>query len=174
MEEQRLSEADFLLCQTILSAVQICLSAVFLALFFHPFLTGKKKGKMAVTALIFTLLYAVKALTPVGGWTCMILVSALLMAVSGYLGMERKFTLLLVVLFFSVRNLCILSVQSINYFTSRYFVRGEDKAEHIFRNAVWNSVFVAVIQICLFCVLLYVVHVQVRKCVKDLCDTEIH
>ena len=174
MEEQRLSEADFLLCQTILSAVQICLSAVFLALFFHPFLTGKKKGKMAVTALIFTLLYAVKALTPVGGWTCMILVSALLMAVSGYLGMERKFTLLLVVLFFSVRNLCILSVQSINYFTSRHFVREGDAVEHIFRNAVWNSILVVVIQICLFCALLYAVYVQVSKCVKELHDKEFH
>lgn len=169
-----MSEADFLLCQTILSAVQICLSAVFLALFFHPFLTGKKKGKMAVTALIFTLLYAVKALTPVGGWSCMILVAALLVVLSGYLGMERKFTLLLVVLFFSVRNLCILSVQSINYFTSRHFVREGDAVEHIFRNAVWNSILVVVIQICLFCALLYAVYIQVRKCVKDLHERELH
>lgn len=104
----------------------------------------------------------------------MILVAALLVVLSGYLGMERKFTLLLVVLFFSVRNLCILSVQSINYFTSRHFVREGDAVEHIFRNAVWNSILVVVIQICLFCALLYAVYVQVSKCVKELHDKEFH
>lgn len=129
---------------------------------------------MAVTALTFALIYAVKALTPVGGWTGMILVAALLVVISGYLGMEGKFTLFLVVLFFSVRNLCILSMQSINYVTSRYFVQEGDAAEHIFRNAVWNSILVVVIQICLFCALLYVVYIQVRKCVKDLHERDLH
>lgn len=169
-----MSEADFLFFQKILSVVQIGMHAAFLAVLFRPFLTGKKKGKMAVTALVFALMYAVKALTPVDGWTCMILVAVVLVVLSRYLGMERKFTLLLVVLFFSVRNLCILSVQSINYFTSRHFVREGDAVEHIFRNAVWNSILVVVIQICLFCVLLYAVYVQVRKCVKEHHDKEIH
>lgn len=163
-----MSEGDFLLCQTVLSVVQICLHAVFLAGFLCPFLAGKKKGKMVLAALIFALAYAAKALTPLGSWTCMILVLSLLAAASGYFGLERKFMLLLVILFFSVRNLCILSMQSINYFTSRYFVREGDAVDHIFRNAVLNCILVQIIQVILFCVLLYVVYRQIRKCGKEL------
>lgn len=165
-----MSETGFLLFQRILSAVQICLYAVFLAVFFLPFFPGKRKGKMAAAFLIFALVYFIKAmtLTPVSSWLCMILILVLLIVFSGYFGMDRKFTLFLGVLYFSVRNLCILSMQSINFFTSRQIVREGDEVEIIFRNAVLNCVLVEVIQICLFSLLLYIVYRQLRKCEREL------
>ncbi len=157
-----MSEAGFLLFQRILSAVQICLYAVFLAVFFLPFFPGKRKGKIAAAFLIFALVYFIKVMAPVSSWLCMILILALLIVFSGYFGMDRKFTLFLGVLYFSVRNLCILSMQSINFFTSRQFVREGDEVEIIFRNAVLNCVIVEVIQICQFSLLLYIVYRQLR------------
>lgn len=165
-----MSEADFLLFQYILAAIQICLYAVILAVFFRPFMTGKRMRKMILIILIFALMYFVKELSPVAvsGWPCMILVLALLMSVSGYLGMEKKFVLFLGVIYFSVRNLCILSMQSINFFTSRHFVKGDSEVERIFWNAAINCILVEVIQLLLFSVLLYVAYRQLREYRREL------
>ena len=163
-----MSQADFLLFQNILTTIRICLYAVFLAIFLRPFMTGKKFRKMVLVVLIFAVMYFIKEISPVSGWSCMAIVLALLTAVSGYIGIERKFTLFLGMVFFCVRNLCILSMQSINFFTSRHFVVGGEDVETVFRNATLNCIFVEVIQILLFSALLYAAYRQLRKCRREL------
>ena len=123
-----------------------------------------------VAALIFAVMYLIKEFSPVSfsGWPCMILVLALLMAVSKYLGMETKFVLFLGMIFFGVRNLCILSMQSINFFTSRHFVQDYDEVERIFWNAAINCILMEVIQLLLFSALLYAVYRQLRECRREL------
>lgn len=165
-----MNETEFLLFQNILAAIQICLYAVILAVFLRPFMTGKRMGKMILVFLIFAVIYFAKELSPfsISGWPCMILVLVLLMAVSGYLGMERGFILFLGTIFFSVRNLCILSMQSINFFTSRHFVKDDGNLERIFRNAAINNILVEVIQFFLFLFLLYIAYRQLRECRREL------
>lgn len=171
-----MKETDFLLFQYVLATTQICLYAVFLAIFFRPFMMGNREGKiaglrkMAIVALIFGVMYAMKEMSPFvfGSWFCMIIILALLTVISGYFGMDRKFAFFLGVIFFSIRNLCILSMQSINFFTSRHFLREGDEVEAIFRNAVWNCILVEVIQTLLFSTLLYVVYRQLKKCRREL------
>ena len=178
-----MGEAGFSLVLDIVVRIEILLYAVCMAAFFYPFMTGKKEQrknrikKVLMVFLIYTIMYFVNMATSVYGWLCMIIVLILLVASSKFLDMDREFTFFWGVIFFCIRNLSVLMMRSVSYFLDKYLVRkaGTIKdIENVFRNATLNYIFVAVLQIILFIVMLYVVLRLLKKKtmklhIKELC-----
>lgn len=175
-----MGKADFSLILDIAVRIEILLYAVCLTVFFYPFMAGKKEQgksrlkKVLMVFLIYTIMYFVNMATSVYGWLCMIIVLILLVASSKFLDMDREFTFFGGVIFFCIRNLSVLMMRSISYFLDKYLVRKAETVENVFRNATLNYIFVAVLQIILFIVMLYVVLRLLKKKtmklhIKELC-----
>ena len=175
-----MSEAGFILVVDIAVRVEILLYAVCMAAFFYPFMAGKKEQrksrikKVLMVFLIYTVMYFVNMAASVYGWLCMIIVIILLMAASKFLDMNREFTFFLGVIFFCIRNLSALIMRSISYFLDKYLEHKAVSVENVFRNAAWNYVFVAVLQLILFSIMLYAVVRLLKKKtmklhIKELC-----
>lgn len=175
-----MSEAGFILVVDIAVRVEILLYAVCMVAFFYPFMAGKKEQrksrikKVLMVFLIYTVMYFVNMAASVYGWLCMIIVIILLMAASKFLDMNREFTFFLGVIFFCIRNLSALIMRSISYFLDKYLEQKAVSVENVFRNAAWNYVFVAVLQLILFSVMLYAVARLLKKKtlklhIKELC-----
>ena len=178
-----MGEAGFSLVLDIVVRIEILLYAVCMAAFFYPFMTGKKEQrknrikKVLMVFLIYTIMYFVNMATSVYGWLCMIIVLILLVASSKFLDMDREFTFFWGVIFFCIRNLSVLMMRSVSYFLDKYLVRKAETVkdiENVFRNATLNYIFVAVLQIILFIVMLYVVIRLLKKKtmklhIKELC-----
>lgn len=135
---------------------------------------AQKALKMFIVFFAYAAVYFVNMAVSAGGWICMIAVTVLLAIVSGYLGIHRKFSILLGVLFFAIRNLCTLAAASMNFYTGRHFVQGEEEVGKILRNTAFNLCLVELLQIMLFTALLYTVGRQIRKCrmelhIRELC-----
>ena len=178
-----MGEAGFSLVLDIVVRIEILLYAVCMAAFFYPFMTGKKEQKknrikkVLMVFLIYAVMYFVNMATSVYGWLCMIIVLILLVASSKFLDMDREFTFFWGVIFFCIRNLSVLMMRSVSYFLDKYLVRKAETVkdiENVFRNATLNYIFVAVLQIILFIVMLYVVIRLLKKKtmklhIKELC-----
>lgn len=175
-----MSEAGFILVVDIAVRIETLLYAVCMAAFFYPFMAGKKEQrkskikKVLMVFLIYTVLYFVNMAASVYGWLCMIIVIILLMAASKFLDMNREFTFFLGVIFFCIRNLSALIMRSISYFLDKYLEHKAVSVENVFRNAAWNYVFVAVLQLILFSIMLYAVVRLLKKKtmklhIKELC-----
>lgn len=175
-----MSEAGFILVVDIAVRIEILLYAVCMAAFFYPFMAGKKEQrksrikKVLMVFLIYTVMYFVNMAASVYGWLCMIIVIILLVAASKFLDMNREFTFFLGVIFFCIRNLSALIMRSISYFLDKYLEQKAVSVENVFRNAAWNYVFVAVLQLILFSVMLYAVARLLKKKtlklhIKELC-----
>ena len=67
------------------------------------------------------------------------------------------------IIFFCIRNLSMLIVESIDFFTSRYWVQEKTLVEDIFRNASLNYIFIAAFRIFLFLIMLFVVGHRLGK-----------
>lgn len=156
-----MSEADFVLVVDIAVRIEILLYAVCMAAFFYPFMAGKKEQgksrlkKLFMVVLIYAVMYFVNMATSVYGWLCMMIVLILLVAASKFLDMDREYTFLLGVIFFCIRNLSMLAMESIDFFLNDYFVKKEETVEFVYRNTVLNYIFIGIFHIILFSVLLY-------------------
>ena len=157
-----MSEAGFSLVLDIAVRIEILWYAVCLTVFFYPFMAGKKEQrksrikKVLMVFLIYTVMYFVNMATSVYGWLCMIIVLILLVAASKFLDMDKLFTFFLGVIFFCIRDLSMLAMESIDFFSSGYFVEKEETVEFIIRNAALNYVFIKMLHIVLFSFLLYI------------------
>lgn len=138
-----MSEASFTLFQNTAMGIETIIYACFLTAFFYPHMTRKKgDAQEFIKALIVFLSYAAVYLISIGvdldKCVCMVIVTALLTAASRYLGIGRKPAFLFGVLFFTIRNLSSLVVASVNFYTGRHLVQGEEGVEKILRNAALN------------------------------------
>ena len=158
-----MSETEFVLFQNIIGGIETFLYAVCLTAFFYPFMTEKKErqgSKLKKILIVFGSYIAISLIgnfVPAYGWLGLMIVIILLMASSGYLGMNRNFTFFMGIIFFCIRNLSMLIVESIEIFTSRYWVQEKTLVEDIFRNASLNYIFIAAFRIFLFLIMLFVV-----------------
>ena len=160
-----MSEAGFILVVDIAVRIETLLYAVCMAAFFYPFMAGKKEQrksrikKVLMVFLIYTVMYFVNMAASVYGWLCMIIVIILLAVASKFLDMNREFTFFLGVIFFCIRNLSALIMRSVSFIVDK---RLEQKAEtleitkSIFSRAASNYAFVAVLQMLLLSVMLFV------------------
>ncbi|MBD5548751.1 MAG: GHKL domain-containing protein [Lachnospiraceae bacterium] len=175
-----MNEADFTLFQNSIEGIEVILYACILAAFFRPFMDGKKGWnpqkavKMLIVFFSYAAVYFMNIAAGLDGWACMVIVTALLTAAARYLGIDRKSTFLFGVLFFSIRNLGSLAVASVNFYTGRHLVQGEEGIEKILRNAALNFCLVELLQLILFSALLYIAGYQLKKCrlelhIRELC-----
>lgn len=139
-----MNEANFTLFQNTVEGIEIIIYACILAAFFRSFMAGKKEWnpqktiKTLIVFLSYAAVYFINIAADLDGWVCMVIVTALLTVASRYLGIDRKSALLFGVLFFCIRNLSSLAVASVNFYTGRHFVQGEEGIEKILWNAALN------------------------------------
>ena len=174
-----LSEASFTLFQNTVMGIETVIYACFLTAFFYPHMAGKKGGnaqefiKVLIVFLSYAAVYFISIGVDLDKWACMVIVTALLTAASRYLGVGRKPAFLFGVLFFTIRNLSSLVVASVNFYTGRHLVQGEEGIEKILRNAALNFCLVELLQLILFSVLLYIAGCQLKKCRMELHTREL-
>lgn len=174
-----MNEANFTLFQNTVEGIEIIIYACILAAFFRSFMVGKKgwnpqkSVKMLIIFLSYAAVFFINIAADLDGWVCMVIVTALLTVASRYLGIDRKSAFLFGVLFFCVRNLSSLAVASVNFYTGRHFVRGEEGIEKILWNAALNFCLVELLQLILFSALLYIAGSQLKKCRMELHTREL-
>lgn len=106
-----LSETGFMLFQSIESGVEIILFAICTTAFFYPFMTEKKEWgivklkKSFIIFLVYVSIYFIGKAASVYSWFCMVIVIILLAAASKFIGVDKKFTFFLGILFFSIQNI---------------------------------------------------------------------
>ena len=174
-----MNETNFTLFQNIVEGIEIILYACILAAFFRLFMAGKKEWnpqksiRTLIVFLSYAAVYFINIAADLDGWVCMVIVTALLAAASRYLGIDRKPAFLFGILFFCIRNLSSLAVASVNFYTGRRFVQGEESIEKILWNAALNFCLVELLQLILFSVLLYIAGHQLKKCRMELHTREL-
>lgn len=174
-----MNEANFTLFQNTVEGIEIIIYACILAAFFRSFMVGKKgwnpqkSVKMLIIFLSYAAVFFINIAADLDGWVCMVIVTALLTVASRYLGIDRKSAFLFGVLFFCVRNFSSLAVASVNFYTGRHFVRGEEGIEKILWNAALNFCLVELLQLILFSALLYIAGSQLKKCRMELHTREL-
>ena len=175
-----MSEASFTLFQNTAVGIEVILYACCLTAFFYPYMAGRKRGhpadiiKMGAVFASYSIIYFFNMAVSMGALVCMASVIVLLTLAAKYLGVEKKTALFMGVVFFCIRNLSSLAVASVNFYTGRHLVKGEEGVERVLRNAALNFCLVELLQLVLFSALLYMVARQIRKCrmelhIRELC-----
>lgn len=175
-----MSEASFTLFQNTVIGIEIILYACCLTAFFYPYIAGRKRGhpadiiKMLAVFTSYSVIYFFNMAAGMGALVCMASIIILLTLAAKYLGVEKKSALFMGVVFFCIRNLSSLAVASVNFYTGRHLVKGEEGVERVLRNAALNFCLVELLQLVLFSALLYMVARQIRKCrmelhIRELC-----
>ncbi len=175
-----MSEASFTLFQNTAVGIEVVLYACCLTAFFYPYMAGRKRGhpadiiKMLAVFASYSIIYFFNMAVSMGALVCMASVIVLLTLAAKYLGVEKKTALFMGVVFFCIRNLSSLAVASVNFYTGRHLVKGEEGVERVLRNAALNFCLVELLQLVLFSALLYMVARQIRKCrmelhIRELC-----
>ena len=175
-----MSEASFTLFQNTAVGIEVILYACCLTAFFYPYMAGRKRGhpadiiKMLAVFASYSIIYFFNMAVSMGALVCMASVIVLLTLAAKYLGVEKKTALFMGVVFFCIRNLSSLAVASVNFYTGRHLVKGEEGVERVLRNAALNFCLVELLQLVLFSALLYMVARQIRKCrmelhIRELC-----
>ncbi len=122
----------------------------------------------------YSIIYFFNMAVSMGALVCMASVIVLLTLAAKYLGVEKKTALFMGVVFFCIRNLSSLAVASVNFYTGRHLVKGEEGVERVLRNAALNFCLVELLQLVLFSALLYTAARQIRKSrmelhIRELC-----
>ena len=175
-----MSEASFTLFQNTVIGIEIILYACCLTAFFYPYIAGRKRGhladiiKMLAVFTSYSVIYFFNMAAGMGALVCMASVIILLTLAAKYLGVEKKSALFMGVVFFCIRNLSSLAVASVNFYTGRHLVKGEEGVERVLRNAALNFCLVELLQLVLFSALMYTAARQIRKCrmelhIRELC-----
>lgn len=171
-----MSETEFVLFQNIIGGVDIFLYAVCLAAFFYPFMNNGNKQSVSVSKKIITvfIIYTAVFFISDSSWLCMVLVIALLVAVSGFLGIDRGGSFFLSIIYFCIRYLSALIIESLYFVISSRLISGlEDEGIILQNTAVYYACFVfARIILCYF--MLYTVGKRLRKSklaieIRELC-----
>ncbi len=164
-----MNEADFNLVVNITVGIEILLYAVCMAAFFYPFMTERKEQgkskfkKILMVFLVYAVMYFVNMVTSAYGWLCMLIVLILLVAASRFLDMDSEFTFFLGTEFFCIRNLSMLLMRSESYFLDIHLEKNAKSVESVLRNAALGYIFIAVLQMLLFFLMLYIVGRLLKK-----------
>lgn len=163
-----MNEETFMMCFSIIAEIELIMQAVFITAFVSPFMAEKEGGHKAGRKYSLFLLYAAvnsaALLSFVQGWICMTVVLLVFTLFSAFWGMSKGMAFYLNVLFHGLKYLSMLTTESVNYFSSEFFLRKADTPEKVFIYAVGNYLFITVFRLALFSVMLYVVrHILKRQ-----------
>ncbi len=155
-----MSETSFILFYQIVAGTECVLYAVSMAMFFRSFMNnalhaGRRKKASFLIFALYTICYSLCLFSWFSGWMHMVLVTALLMLLSGFLGIERSFVFLLGVLFHCIRTLSLMIMRSLDFLTGEWFLRNADTPEQVFCNAACNHLLIAALQFLLFSLMLH-------------------
>ena len=164
-----MSETQFILFENITAGIAVFLEAACLDAFYYPFMTGRKEQRIGIfkKALIvfaaYAAIFSAKELFSIYGWLCIVIVIILLAAASGFLGMDKKISFYLCIMFFCMRTLSGLIVESLFFTANDYWISQAREIEVIFRNmAVSYGCYVSA-RIILCCFMLFFVGKRLGK-----------
>ncbi len=163
-----MSEEGFRTFQMIISALTAIAYAVSFTAFFAPFLRETKhavKTRSAVVLGIFILPYIISVNINVNipSFINLLAVIVILAVVSPFLRIQRQTAMFLSVVFFSIRALCALAVESLFFIYTQYFVQTEQDISLIFLRSAWGFAFIMLIQFILFALMLFIVSRVITK-----------
>lgn len=166
-----MSEAEFTVFANIVSGVEMLGYAVCFTLFYCVFMlrqperAGSRIKKILIVFLIYLAAYCVESIFrfAIYGWLRMLMITALAVAVSGFLDMDRKNSFLLSVLFFSVRSISKMIMQSADFLMSVYLVEGKTDMTEILQGAMIDYGLASLLSMLLFVFLLSVT----ARCLKN-------
>lgn len=134
-----MSEADFLLFHNMAAQAEALVCGACMAAFFCRFMPASRKGRgkreiLWAVFLIYTGVYSANLwdLVSVNGWTCMLAAVALMEIVLGWEGWGRGEVFLLSALFFSIRYLSLMIVDSPHYLLDQAVMEGAADPETVF------------------------------------------
>lgn len=168
-----MNEASFALFFKLLTGAECILYAILMALFFRSFMSEMQSRKQLrkntfLIFLIYTVVYLLSLFPWFYGWMHMILITGILLLFSVFLGMERSFIFLLNILFYCTRNLSMMMMRSVDFFTEEYVLRNAHTPELVFRNAAFNQLIIDMIQFLLCALLLRILEKRLKKNVTRL------
>lgn len=166
-----MSEAEFTVFANVVSCLEMLGYAVCFTLFYCPFMfrqperTRSRIKKILIVFFIYLAVYYVESMLEfaIYGWLRMTMITALTVAASGFLDMDRKNSFLLSVLFFSVRSISKMIMQSANFLLSVYLVEGKTEIMEILEGAMIDYGLVALFSLLLFAFFLFVT----TRCLKN-------
>jgi len=173
------SEASFIAFHRIMLVMEILLSGTYMGVFYARFrsIPGDRKGKLRTGSMVFLVYEGVFLPLVVSegmGWMHMVFTAVLLGAAAGKLHVERRLTLLLSVIFFSVKNLSMMIMRSVDFCLDKCFLQNAETPEEVFLRASWSVAFVFSSQFVLFALMLLGLGRQLEKMetvllVRELC-----
>lgn len=154
-----MSEQGFRLFQTIMSIITVTAHAAAFTAFFGPFLRETKRAVKIRSAAVFgsfIMPYIISINIDIPGFINMLTAIVIIILVSDFLKIQRQTAMFLLVVFFSVRTLCALAVESLFFIYTQYFVQREQDIALIFLRSALGFAFITLIQFILFAAMLFI------------------
>ncbi len=162
-------ETAFIRLHQAVTGIEILLYGTCMAAFLRPFMDESPGGRRSIRqrCLLVSFLYAAVfipgMLLPGSGGLYMILLMALLTGCGRFLGVERKLLFLLSTLFFCMRNLSLMVIRSVDYFTGRLLLENADTPQKVYESASGNVILTDALMFLLFALMLHGLVRQLRK-----------
>jgi len=160
-----MSETGFRIFNSAFSAGAELTYAVLLTAFFKPFIPsqGRKWRKLLIVFFVYILFEIVcnRAALPQGSFG--LILTALLLAVSKWIDLEKPFVFLLTLLYFNARISSGLMVQSLYFIVERSLPFQPEPPEAIFLRAAFLVMLFLVSHAAMLAVMLYALQRQMRK-----------
>ena len=160
-----MSETGFRIFNSVFSAGAELTYAVLLTAFFKPFIPsqGRKWRKLLIVFSVYILFEIVcnRAALPQGSFG--LILTALLLAVSKWIDLEKPFVFLLTLLYFNARISSGLMVQSLYFIIERSIPFRLEPPEAVFLRAAFLVTLFLVSHAAMLAVMLYALQRQIRK-----------
>lgn len=154
-----MSEQGFRLFQTIMSIITVTAHAAVFTAFFGPFLRETKQAVKIRSAAVFgsfIMPYIISINIDIPGFINMLTAIVIIILLSDFLKIQRQTAMFLSVVFFSIRTLCALAVESLFFIYTQYFVQREQDIALIFLRSALGFAFIMLIQLILFAGMLFI------------------
>ncbi len=160
-----MSETGFRIFERVFSAGAGSTYAVLFTAFFQPFLTGRgrKRRKLLLVFSIYILFELVCGWAALPQGSFGLVLTALLLAVSKWIDLEKPFVFLLTLLYFNARISSGLMVQSLYFIMERSIPSRPGPLEAVFLRAAFLVTLFLVSHAAMLAVMLYALQRQMRK-----------
>lgn len=166
-----MSEAEFTLFANVVSGLEILGYAVCFTLFYCPFMFRQPeriRNRVKKVCMVFFIYFAVYFVENIWNfaiyrWLYMIMITVLTVVASDFWDMDKKTSFLLSVLFFSVRSISKMILQSVEFLMSSYLVERKTGIMEILQGVMIDYGLVSMVSLLLFAFFLFVT----ARCLKN-------
>ena len=159
-----MSELGFQIFARVYPVTEEILYAACLVLFFRPFIPGKERLPrllMIVTADLLVFLFCASVPVPQGAFS--LLLTMLMIVLSGVLGMEKRKVFLLALLYWSAKTSSGLIVVSLDFVETRLWIAPADIPAEIYLRSTVLLVLILLSHAVLLSIMLYVLQRRLRR-----------